>query len=113
MLNLSKVLADYTDKRGYPPYDPRLMLRLLTYGTPAECAHPGRSSANAWTMSRSGSWLSAYNRECGRVARGNLTPGLPDHFSSYADTSVPSYTPAASPRTAHRSLGPGLPKPMG
>lgn len=26
------ILADYTDKRGYPPYDPRLMLRLLIYG---------------------------------------------------------------------------------
>jgi septal ring factor EnvC (AmiA/AmiB activator) len=26
------VLAGYTDKRGYPPYDPRLMLRLLIYG---------------------------------------------------------------------------------
>lgn len=31
-LDLSPVLADYTDKRGYPPYDPQLMLRLLTYG---------------------------------------------------------------------------------
>lgn len=32
MLDLGAVLADYTDKRGYPPYDPRLMLRLLIYG---------------------------------------------------------------------------------
>ncbi|XLX12665.1 IS1182 family transposase [Streptomyces flavusporus] len=32
VLDLSPVLADYTDKRGYPPYDPRLMLRLLIYG---------------------------------------------------------------------------------
>ncbi|TDU01652.1 DDE family transposase [Streptomyces sp. 846.5] len=32
MLDLSPVLADYTEKRGYPPYDPRLMLRLLIYG---------------------------------------------------------------------------------
>ncbi|MGW9048448.1 IS1182 family transposase [Streptomyces lydicus] len=32
VLNLSPVLADYTDKRGYPPYEPRLMLRLLIYG---------------------------------------------------------------------------------
>ncbi|MED7828855.1 transposase, partial [Streptomyces chiangmaiensis] len=32
VLNLGPILADYTDKRGYPPYDPRLMLRLLIYG---------------------------------------------------------------------------------
>ncbi len=32
MLDLGPVLADYTEKRGYPPYDPRLMLRLLIYG---------------------------------------------------------------------------------
>ena len=31
-LDLSPVLADYTEKRGYPPYDPRLMVRLLVYG---------------------------------------------------------------------------------
>lgn len=32
VFDLAPVLADYTDKRGYPPYDPRLMLRLLIYG---------------------------------------------------------------------------------
>ncbi|WP_435839954.1 IS1182 family transposase [Streptomyces chilikensis] len=32
VLDLSPVLADYTEKRGYPPYDPGLMLRLLIYG---------------------------------------------------------------------------------
>jgi transposase len=32
VLDLGPVLADYTEKRGYPPYDPRLMLRLLIYG---------------------------------------------------------------------------------
>lgn len=31
-LDLSVVYADYTEVRGYPPYDPRLMLRLLIYG---------------------------------------------------------------------------------
>ena len=31
VLDLGPVLADYTDKRGHPPY-PRLMLRLLIYG---------------------------------------------------------------------------------
>ncbi|WP_369780379.1 transposase [Streptomyces sp. R33] len=32
VLDLGPVPADYTEKRGYPPYDPRLMLRLLIYG---------------------------------------------------------------------------------
>jgi transposase len=32
VLDLSPILADYTDKRGFPPYDPRLMVRLLIYG---------------------------------------------------------------------------------
>lgn len=31
-LDLLPVLADCTDKRGCPPYDPRLMLRPLIYG---------------------------------------------------------------------------------
>jgi transposase len=32
VLDLGPILADYTETRGYPPYDPRLMLRLLLYG---------------------------------------------------------------------------------
>lgn len=32
VLDLGPVLADYTEKRGCPPYDPRLMVRLLIYG---------------------------------------------------------------------------------
>jgi transposase len=31
-LDLSGVYADYTDVRGGPPYDPRLMLKVLIYG---------------------------------------------------------------------------------
>lgn len=31
-LDLSAVYADYQQLRGYPPYDPRLMVRLLIYG---------------------------------------------------------------------------------
>jgi transposase len=27
VLDLSPILADYNEKRGYPPYDPRLMVR--------------------------------------------------------------------------------------
>ncbi|MGP4049627.1 IS1182 family transposase [Streptomyces sp. 2A115] len=32
VLDLGPVLADYTEKRGYPPYALRLMVRLLIYG---------------------------------------------------------------------------------
>ncbi len=31
-LDLCGVYASYEDERGYPPYDPRLMLKLLIYG---------------------------------------------------------------------------------
>jgi len=31
-LDLSAIRASYTEERGYPPYDPRLMLKLLIYG---------------------------------------------------------------------------------
>ncbi len=44
VLDLSPILADYTEKRGYPTYDPRLMLRLLSVGV-RRCrdGHAGRS----------------------------------------------------------------------
>jgi len=32
VLDLSAIYADYTEERGYPPYDPRLMVKLLIYG---------------------------------------------------------------------------------
>src|SRR3954452_22462830 len=32
VLELSAIYADYTEERGYPPYDPRLMVKLLMYG---------------------------------------------------------------------------------
>lgn len=31
-LDLSAIYASYGDERGYPPYDPRLMVKLLIYG---------------------------------------------------------------------------------
>src|SRR3990172_4164555 len=31
-LDLSAVYASYESERGYPPYDPRLMMKLLIYG---------------------------------------------------------------------------------
>jgi transposase len=32
VLDLSPIYASYQEGRGYPPYDPRLMVRLLVYG---------------------------------------------------------------------------------
>src|SRR4051794_34956777 len=32
VLDLSAIYDDYTEERGYPPYDPRLMVKLLVYG---------------------------------------------------------------------------------
>ncbi|TDC83596.1 IS1182 family transposase [Micromonospora sp. KC606] len=32
VLDLGPILASYTERRGFPPYDPRLMVRLLIYG---------------------------------------------------------------------------------
>lgn len=32
VLDLAPILAAYTEKRGFPRYDPRLMVRLLIYG---------------------------------------------------------------------------------
>src|SRR5919198_1209075 len=31
-LDLSAIYGDYTEERGFPPYDPRLMVKLLVYG---------------------------------------------------------------------------------
>ena len=31
-LDLSAIYADYTEVRGAPPYEPRLMLKILIYG---------------------------------------------------------------------------------
>jgi len=31
-LNLSAIYAAYEEERGFPPYDPRLMVKLLIYG---------------------------------------------------------------------------------
>jgi hypothetical protein len=41
VLDLFPILAGYTEKRGYPPYDPRLMVRLLIYGCTKGQWRPG------------------------------------------------------------------------
>ena len=32
VIELEPFLAVYTEKRGFPPYDPRLMVKVLIYG---------------------------------------------------------------------------------
>jgi transposase len=32
VLDLSAIYGEYTEERGFPPYDPRLMVKLLIYG---------------------------------------------------------------------------------
>jgi transposase len=40
-LDLSRIHAAYTEVRGGPPYDPRLMVRILLYGyTRPACYRP-------------------------------------------------------------------------
>jgi hypothetical protein len=65
-LDLSLILADYTEKRGFPPHDRRLMVRLLIYGYPTGVRSPGRSNSSTLTMSPSGSWQLIRPRTSGR-----------------------------------------------
>lgn len=70
VLDFSPILADYTEKRGYPPYDPRLMVRLLIYGYTTEaptsgpnCARrpasrPARSTQAPTPSARAAGWSS-------------------------------------------------------
>ena len=37
-LDLAPIYASYETERGHPPYDPRLMLKLLIYGYATACA---------------------------------------------------------------------------
>ena len=45
-LDLSRILAGYTEGRGAPPYDPQLMVRVLIYGYTTGPG-PGRALAGA------------------------------------------------------------------
>ena len=53
-LDLSAVYASYVEERGFPPYDPRLMLKLLIYGY----ATGHHVVAEAWRQRRIGMWRS-------------------------------------------------------
>ncbi|WP_425460973.1 transposase [Leekyejoonella antrihumi] len=57
-LDLSRIHAAYTNRKGGPPFDPRLMVRVLLYGYTTGCARPGRSRPRApmWSRFR---WLAA------------------------------------------------------
>jgi len=92
-LDLSAIYASYEEERGYPPYDPRLMVKLLIYGyanavmssrkleratwrdVACGCCAPisiritGRSPGSAsgiWTR-----WESCLCRRCGCASRRN------------------------------------------
>ena len=54
-LDLSVIYDDYTELRGGPPYDPRLMVKVLIYSYSQGSRPRGRSSGAVMTMSRSGS----------------------------------------------------------
>src|SRR4051812_4533006 len=42
VLELSAIYADDTEERGYPPYDPRLMVKLLMYGCAVGISSSGK-----------------------------------------------------------------------
>ena len=54
-LDLSVIYDDYTEVRGGPPCDPRLMVKVLIYSYSQGSRPRGRSSGAVMTMSRSGS----------------------------------------------------------
>jgi hypothetical protein len=54
VLDLAPFYASYTETRGYPPYAPRLMIKLLSTATSPGSAPPGGSRRPVGTLSSSG-----------------------------------------------------------
>ena len=50
-LDMSAIYASYEEECGYPPYDPRLMVKLLVYGYAN-----GVMSSGSWSVRPSGMW---------------------------------------------------------
>jgi hypothetical protein len=65
-LDLSRIRAAFTEGRGAPPFDPRLMVRLLIYGYTTGVRPRGRSSGVASMTSRSAGSLRGLRRTTGR-----------------------------------------------
>ena len=57
-LDLSAFYDDYTQARGAPPYDPRLMLKLLIYGY----SNGITSSRGSWSGAASTMWRTCSSR---------------------------------------------------
>ncbi|HSZ15117.1 MAG TPA: transposase [Solirubrobacteraceae bacterium] len=53
-LDLGAIYAAYEEERGFPPYDPRLMLKLLIYGYANGVASSRKLEAALIAMSRCG-----------------------------------------------------------
>jgi hypothetical protein len=91
-LELSSIYASYEEERGFPPYDPRLMAKLLIYGyatgTPSSrkleerthsdvarcgllCAdqHPGTARSRACAAATFKRWRRCLCKRCASAAR--------------------------------------------
>lgn len=65
-LDLSRILASYTEGRGAPPYDPRLMVRLLVYGYTTGVRSSRAIERRCTDDVRSGGWRPGRRRTTGR-----------------------------------------------
>ena len=64
-LDLSVFYAAHTVLKGAPPYEPRLLLKVLLYGYATGVTSSRRLEGAARRMSRSGSWLATSRRRIG------------------------------------------------
>src|SRR4051812_22175634 len=76
VLDLSAIYDDYTEERGYPPYDPRLMVKLLVYYGYAVGVTSSRTTESGSARPTGGSRLSADRRKFCRGREGVMSPAL-------------------------------------
>ena len=55
-LDLEPILSSYGEERGFPPYHPVLMTKLIVYGMSGVCAVRAKCSRLAWRTWPFGSW---------------------------------------------------------
>ncbi len=58
-LDLSAIYASYEGERGFPPYDPRLMLKLILYGYATGCCRRASLSRRPFATLRCGCYVPA------------------------------------------------------
>jgi hypothetical protein len=73
-LDLSAIEDQYTEERGYPPYHPRMMVKVLVYGYCTGTYASRRLATGDWRPSWSTMWRTA-PRGCSDV-RGHRTAHL-------------------------------------